>query len=435
MKRFTWMMIVLWVVLPTIISFAQQNVIIDTPVSGTLLVASRQNTDFNLLSVDTQTGNANVIAQAIASNRNIEWDPMGQRIVYERVLIDQTILDVTTTQETSTMFSGIESTFWEPVGWTADGSELLYLVSKVDFPSSQLSFYRVNVDTSTPTLVWGFNTSELLPELAPFQELSNYIIADVFYVERNPVYDQWSVIQFRVDEPENVLPTLTLLWNMQSNTFIPVIDPTQEQDIVAFPPVWHDNGTELILMSMDYTRQVYNTVWEFSLDGTVTLKDSIPTERQVLFSLGAGDLLITRDMDDTSMYYLGEIIDGQWFETAFIEFPDPYENITPGDWHISASEAERAQLSCLFDQTLPQRLNTGDRGRIAFTNGTSSRLRDAPSINGIELALMPEGTEFDVIGGSYCKDGYRWLQLQLSDGTTGWSVEATPQEYWLEPLN
>jgi len=123
-------MIVLWVVLPTIISFAQQNVIIDTPVSGTLLVASRQNTDFNLLSVDTQTGNANVIAQAIASNRNIEWDPMGQRIVYERVLIDQTILDVTTTQETSTMFSGIESTFWEPVGWTADGSELLYLVSK-----------------------------------------------------------------------------------------------------------------------------------------------------------------------------------------------------------------------------------------------------------------------------------------------------------------
>jgi hypothetical protein len=47
---------------------------------------------------------------------------------------------------------------------------------------------------------------------------------------------------------------------------------------------------------------------------------------------------------------------------------------------------------------------------------------------------MPEHTSFDVIGASWCVDGYRWWQIQLDDGTTGYAAEASADEYWLEPV-
>jgi hypothetical protein len=53
-------------------------------------------------------------------------------------------------------------------------------------------------------------------------------------------------------------------------------------------------------------------------------------------------------------------------------------------------------------------------------------------LDGAQVALMAEGTPFDVIGGPWCADGYRWWQLQLADGTQGWSAEADTSGYFLE---
>ena len=46
---------------------------------------------------------------------------------------------------------------------------------------------------------------------------------------------------------------------------------------------------------------------------------------------------------------------------------------------------------------------------------------------------MPEGTAFTVMAAPVCGEGYRWWQVSLADGTTGWVVEGLSDEYWLEP--
>ena len=110
------------------------------------------------------------------------------------------------------------------------------------------------------------------------------------------------------------------------------------------------------------------------------------------------------------------------------------EGGTALDWQLTASEEERRQLACLFDQTLPSQLAVGLTGQVAFTDGTPSRLRSAPDRYSAQIALMAEGTPFTVLDGPTCMDGYRWWQLSLSDGTLGWAAEADTTTYFLEPL-
>ncbi|HEX2619726.1 MAG TPA: SH3 domain-containing protein, partial [Phototrophicaceae bacterium] len=57
-----------------------------------------------------------------------------------------------------------------------------------------------------------------------------------------------------------------------------------------------------------------------------------------------------------------------------------------------------------------------------------------PGVYNDVITQMPEHTSFDVIGASWCVDGYRWWQIQLDDGTTGYAAEASADEYWLEPV-
>jgi hypothetical protein len=83
---------------------------------------------------------------------------------------------------------------------------------------------------------------------------------------------------------------------------------------------------------------------------------------------------------------------------------------------------------------LPARLQVGERGRVAFTGGTPSRLRAEPGTDGAVLLQMPEGTAFAVLATPECRDGYRWWQLGLEDGIVGYAAEATTEEYFLEPV-
>lgn len=51
---------------------------------------------------------------------------------------------------------------------------------------------------------------------------------------------------------------------------------------------------------------------------------------------------------------------------------------------------------------------------------------------------MPEGTVFDVIDGPFCLqadsgNAIRWYGIRMSNGTTGWSPEASNSTYALEP--
>ena len=72
-------------------------------------------------------------------------------------------------------------------------------------------------------------------------------------------------------------------------------------------------------------------------------------------------------------------------------------------------------------------------GRVTITDGTPTRLRSAADLYSEQVTLMAEGTPFTVLDGPTCADGYRWWQLALDDGTTGWAAEASTDTYFLEP--
>jgi hypothetical protein len=205
---------------------------------------------------------------------------------------------------------------------------------------------------------------------------------------------------------------------------------------------WSPSGNELLVSLLDQSR-VVGFEPEAVSDELETLHQIDETDNNGLLIdwIGIGDLLLvsqTLPMSDEVVYSLGYIRSNE-VETreAFrisVPISSPQIGIGIGNWILTADEQERGALSCLFDETLPARLEVGARARVTFTDGTPSRLRAEPGLDGAEIAQMAEGTEFSVIGGPWCADNYRWWQLELDDGAIGWSAEGDAEDYFLEPV-
>ncbi len=84
----------------------------------------------------------------------------------------------------------------------------------------------------------------------------------------------------------------------------------------------------------------------------------------------------------------------------------------------------------------PPRLTVGGSAKVL----TNLNLRRSPGIADNWILTMPAGTVVEVIGGPQCLpygDGaYRWWEVRLPDGQTGWAAEAPIHGtgYFLEPL-
>ncbi len=84
----------------------------------------------------------------------------------------------------------------------------------------------------------------------------------------------------------------------------------------------------------------------------------------------------------------------------------------------------------------PTRLTVGDYAKVL----TNLNLRLSPGIGDNWIMTMPAGTVVEIIGGPECVpygDGaYRWWNVRLSDGRTGWAAEAPihGNYYFLEPI-
>lgn len=78
-------------------------------------------------------------------------------------------------------------------------------------------------------------------------------------------------------------------------------------------------------------------------------------------------------------------------------------------------------------------MSIGIRGRVTFTDGTPTSLRAQATTSSDRLMRMPEGYEFNIIGGPVCADGYNFWQLETDDGVVGWAAEGNSQSYWIEP--
>jgi hypothetical protein len=81
----------------------------------------------------------------------------------------------------------------------------------------------------------------------------------------------------------------------------------------------------------------------------------------------------------------------------------------------------------------PSRLQPFTNGRVTYTDGTMTNVRQSPGVSGQIVAQEPEGATFYIDGGPLCVDGYAWWHLGFQDGTYGYVAEGDLTAYYLEP--
>lgn len=86
------------------------------------------------------------------------------------------------------------------------------------------------------------------------------------------------------------------------------------------------------------------------------------------------------------------------------------------------------------DSTCPltPRLTLGQRGVV--TPGNANNVRDTPTTSGTRLFQLAAGTQFEVLEGPVCADGFHWWRVS-ANGQTGWTVEGSGTDYFLAPLD
>ncbi|NPV67768.1 MAG: protein kinase [Anaerolineae bacterium] len=84
---------------------------------------------------------------------------------------------------------------------------------------------------------------------------------------------------------------------------------------------------------------------------------------------------------------------------------------------------------------LPSRLTTGQIGIVSDDDPRPVNVRAEPGLEAVRLGQFPVNTQFRVVEGPICLDGYPWFMVQrLSDGLTGWIAESGQDAYFVEPL-
>lgn len=86
-----------------------------------------------------------------------------------------------------------------------------------------------------------------------------------------------------------------------------------------------------------------------------------------------------------------------------------------------------AQENCVAE---PQ-LAAGAVARV--TPGAANNVREEASADSALVGQIPGGALFSVTGGPLCDDRYVWIEVDYAD-FTGWTVEATASETWVEPV-
>lgn len=91
------------------------------------------------------------------------------------------------------------------------------------------------------------------------------------------------------------------------------------------------------------------------------------------------------------------------------------------------------QVFC--EGTLPSILAIGSTGQVANTDGIPLRVRETPG--GAVVTEVVEGTQFTVVDGPECLNGYTWWQIQINtaNAPVGWSAEGDSEDYWVEVLS
>jgi hypothetical protein len=397
--------------------------------------------------LDSDSGIFEIITTEDISIGNPRWNRAGSEVAYRvgleiilREILNQGVINLK-----HEYLPSIES-------WSSDDTNLLYIWHDGNTQPASSGVNILNRSNFTTTELFSLQRDQIitdfpLPPLPP--EVTQLTFREIRQADWNPAYPDWIVVQIRGYTPEITLADLgegtnfpiTIAYNLQAGQMLS-LDALFSSPISTTPIRWSPDGRFLLLQTDEIIPgKTYIVAFEHDgQDWTLNVVDGAPSEFQAALDwLGAGDLLLsaTREQETgDGIYYIAQIIDGNWHYTEFFRLPaSMFDRTGNGDWHITADEAERHQLSCLFDQAQSARFGVGDRARVNFTDGTP--LREAPDLDAAEITQMPEGTEFDVIGGPACinaSDYYRFWQIELNDSTTGWAAEAGMTDYFMEPV-
>jgi hypothetical protein len=341
---------------------------------------------------------------------------------------------------------------FQPMSWSPVEDKIAGIVSSVN--STTVEVQILNIGDLSLSLIRRDVIGNSLSENPQLEFLQTRLVA------WNPIYEEWFAFQLDTfvegteDNPERPSVSVVIVQNHLTGETHILNDLIGDEIFRLTSDAWSPDGHQLVLETkkLGTTAQIItvldtNGQWQFQ-SGISAPDMNDGDYQQVVEWLGEGNLLLLTERDDSTVeqiYFIGQIIAGEmhlieFFRIPITSFSDARRpRIGQGDFYLTADEAERHTLSCLFDQAQPTRLSIGEPARVNFTTSTPLRLRAEPDLNLDPIQQMPEGTGFDVISGPACinaaTDYYRFWQIQLSDGTVGWAAEAGMTDYFMEPLN
>ena len=103
---------------------------------------------------------------------------------------------------------------------------------------------------------------------------------------------------------------------------------------------------------------------------------------------------------------------------------------------VTPTAAGQSNGSTSCNTSVPSRLSVGQTARVV----TRLNMRSEASIGSALIQTNPTNTQVEIIGGPVCESvgerAYQWWQIQLPDGSEGWSAETQLNNptYFLEPV-
>lgn len=199
-----------------------------------------------------------------------------------------------------------------------------------------------------------------------------------------------------------------------------------------FLPKWAANGTLALFISQDESQaRNWNALTVATKANTVlpaTITEAMGVSNGFLSATVEGQVSFHAATNPAAGTILWQPVDAQLVELGW--------SIPPGSTFALTTitlpgTIAGGQVVC--PNTPPTRMIVGGRGQVTSTDGQPLRVRATP--NGAFLLEMPEQTQFTVTAGPDCTGGrYTWYQVQLADGTIGWSAEGDLESYFMEPI-
>lgn len=426
---------VLLIVVTGTIQAQEGSVPVTLPINGYLAFTAEPQgfnvNQYDLFVLAAQTGDWNTLDISDQTLFSPVWNPDGSVLTYSEGFIAYTAVDPFTGTQTQQETFGERFGLFYPQAWSADGTQILYV--GYDYRTELYTIDVLNIETFELTTLMSIELFTLLTTLVTLPEEFKDLEINDLEVSWNPVATNWLVFRVGASSP-SLSRDITFLLNTV-NGEAHLLDDLVTFELDSADAVWSADGKRLAVTTGN--SQIAILYFDdINTNLTPTVAAIASTDEYVSAWLGAGDLFLASHLDAVTediIYSIAEIQNEVWFSTEVFRLPnETFSTLYETNWHLSAPEGERNQLTCIFDQTLTTQLQTGIRGRVTFTDGTGTRLRSEPNTYSTQLQIMPEGTSFNILAGPVCGSGYRWWQIELDDGTTGWAAEASTERYFLE---